>query len=168
MTARNRLPQRRGSLTFDVESQGLKFTATVSRYDDGSVAEIFLRNHKCDSGAGIMASDCAVVCSLALQYGVPLEVLRRALMRDSHGRASGPLGAALDKIVAEGGRWLMSAPRHHLNTVQRAVLGARLDRRDVGGQFRTNAGCPAFVMSAEQLAKLMNVDPNSEEDIAHD
>jgi hypothetical protein len=98
---RQRLPNRRGSVTFEVESQGLRFTATVSRYADGAVAEVFLRNHKAGSAAGIMASDAAIAASLALQHGCPLEVLRRALSRDSHGRASSALGAVLDKI-AEG------------------------------------------------------------------
>jgi hypothetical protein len=35
-----------------------------------------------------------------LQFGVSLNAIRRALMRDSSGRASGPLAAALD-IIAE-------------------------------------------------------------------
>jgi hypothetical protein len=48
--------------------------------------------------AGIMASDAAVVASIALQYGVPLEVLRHALMRDAKGNASGPLAVALDQL----------------------------------------------------------------------
>jgi hypothetical protein len=51
--------------------------------------------------AGIMASDAAVVASIALQYGVPLEVIRHALMRDVRGRASGPLGAVLDLLAEE-------------------------------------------------------------------
>lgn len=89
---------RRVSESFDLESQGLRFTASVSWFDDGSLAEIFLTNHRAGSQAGINAQDAAVVCSLALQYGVPLEVIRRALMRDAHGRASGPLAAALDRI----------------------------------------------------------------------
>jgi hypothetical protein len=33
-----------------------------------------------------------------LQHGVPVDVIRKALMRDSEGRASGPLAAALDKL----------------------------------------------------------------------
>jgi hypothetical protein len=101
MTDRRRLPDRRNSTTFDVEAQGLKFTATASWFADGSLAEIFLQNHKAGSDAGINAQDCAVVCSLALQYSVPLENIRRALMRDARGRASGPLGAALDKIAGQ-------------------------------------------------------------------
>jgi hypothetical protein len=95
---RVRLPNRRRSMSFGIEAQGMRFTACVSRFDDGSVAEIFLTNHKCGSMADTNAKDAAVVCSIALQYGVPLEVIRRALMRDSHGRPNGPLGAALDRI----------------------------------------------------------------------
>jgi ribonucleoside-diphosphate reductase alpha chain len=98
MRERRRLPNRRPSRTFEIESQGLRFTATVSRFSDGTVAEIFLQNHKAGSMAGINAQDAAVVCSIALQYGVPVEVIRKALMRDSQGRASGPLGVALDII----------------------------------------------------------------------
>jgi hypothetical protein len=39
--------------------------------------------------------------SFALQYGVPVEVIRHALLRDSRGRASSPLGVALDMLTAE-------------------------------------------------------------------
>jgi hypothetical protein len=100
---RRRLPDRRASETFDVQAQGLQFTATVSRFSDGSLAEIFLQNHKAGSMAGINAQDAAVLASLALQHGVPLQVIRRALMRDSEGRASGPLAAALDLVTAQEG-----------------------------------------------------------------
>jgi len=99
MSERCRLSNRRASETFEIESQRLVFTATVSRGADGLVQEIFLQNHKAGSMAGVNAQDAAVVCSIALQYGVPLAVIRRALMRDAQGRASGPLGTALDMIV---------------------------------------------------------------------
>ena len=98
---RNRLPNRRASETFEIEAQNSRFTASVSRYADGSCAEIFLQNHKAGSAAGILAQDSAVVCSLALQYGVPLEIIRRALMGDAQGRAASPLGVALDRIPAK-------------------------------------------------------------------
>jgi hypothetical protein len=55
---------------------------------------------KIDSHADVMARDAAVAASLALQGGTPLETLRRALLRDRRGVASGPLGAALDQIAA--------------------------------------------------------------------
>jgi hypothetical protein len=95
---RLRLPNRRRSTKFALQSQGMVFTATISRFDDGRVAEIFLTNHKAGSMADTNARDAAVVCSLALQHGVPLETIQRALMRDSHGRPSGPLAVALDRI----------------------------------------------------------------------
>jgi ribonucleoside-diphosphate reductase alpha chain len=102
MTARQRLPDRRGSETFEITAQGLSYRATVSRFDDGRVAEVFLSDHKVGSHADTAARDSAVVCSLALQHGVPLETIRRALMRDSHGRPNGPLGVALDLLAEEG------------------------------------------------------------------
>jgi hypothetical protein len=74
------------------------FATTISRFNDGSLAEVFLTNHKAGSMADTAARDSAVVCSIALQYGVPLDVIRRALMRDSHGRPRGPLAVALDRI----------------------------------------------------------------------
>jgi ribonucleoside-diphosphate reductase alpha chain len=78
---------------------GLKFRATIGRDPtSGEVREVFLSNHRVNSMAGIMASDAAVVASIALQYGVPLEVLRHALMRDAKGNASGPLAVALDQL----------------------------------------------------------------------
>jgi hypothetical protein len=98
---RTRLPNRRGSLTLNIESAGLRFTVTASRYSDGKLGEVFIVNHKAGSAAGIMASDAAIACSLALQFGCPLETLRRALCRDARGEASSPLGVALD-LLANG------------------------------------------------------------------
>jgi hypothetical protein len=99
MTDRERLPNRRGAETFDLEVAGLRYTCTIGRYADGRIAEIFLTNHKAGSHAGVMASDAAVVASIALQHGVPLDVIRKALMRDPRGNPSGPLGVALDRIL---------------------------------------------------------------------
>ena len=102
MSARRRLPDRRGSLTFTFQAGALIFTATASRFHDGALGEVFLQNHKADSAAGIMASDGAIAASLALQFGCPVETLRRALSRDARGDASGPLGVALDILSREG------------------------------------------------------------------
>ena len=101
MTDRRRLPDRRNSTTFDVEAFGLRFTVTASHFNNGTLAETFIQNHKADSSAGIMASDCAISASLALQYGCPAEVLRKALSRDARGNPSGPLAVALDLIARQ-------------------------------------------------------------------
>jgi hypothetical protein len=103
MTTRRRLPNRRSKHTFSFRWLNMRFTATVSRFSDGAVAEIFLTNGKINSHADSMARDAAVAASLALQRGTPLETLRRALLRDPHGVASGPLGAALDLVAGNRG-----------------------------------------------------------------
>jgi ribonucleoside-diphosphate reductase alpha chain len=99
MTERRRLPNRRLAETFELEVAGLKYTATVGRFPDGSIGELFLTNHKSNSAADTNARDAAIAFSIAVQHGADPEVIRKALCRDSQGRASGPLGAALDAIA---------------------------------------------------------------------
>jgi len=99
MVERQRLPNRRANETFALESAGLKYTATISRFDDGRIGEIFLTNHKSGSAADTAARDAAIACSIALQFGADIETIRKALCRDSRGNASGPLGAALDMLA---------------------------------------------------------------------
>jgi ribonucleoside-diphosphate reductase alpha chain len=98
MTARERLPDRRASISFSFEQNGLVFTATYSRFPGGGVGEIFLRNCRVGSSADVVASDAAVAASLALQHGCPLETLQQALGRDSRNHAAGPLGRCIDII----------------------------------------------------------------------
>ena len=100
---RTRLPNRRAAETFDLEVAGLRYTATIGRFADGRVAEVFLNNHRINSAADVHARDAAIAVSFALQHGADFEDLRRALSRDANGRASGPLGAALDRISGMGG-----------------------------------------------------------------
>jgi|SRR5262245_20140729 hypothetical protein len=97
--SRQRLSNRRPAQTFDIEVSGLRYTATIGRFPDGTIGEIFLQNHKPGSQSDANARDAAVAASLALQFGCPLEVLQRALLRDSRGRPSTPLGAAIDAIT---------------------------------------------------------------------
>jgi hypothetical protein len=99
--SRRLLPHRRPAETFTLEVGGLRYVCTIRRFADGELAEIFLSNGKAGSDSDTAARDSAVVASIALQYGVPLDVLRHALMRDGQGRPSGPLGTALD-VIATG------------------------------------------------------------------
>ncbi len=75
---RERLPNRRSAETWDLEALGLKFRATIGTHPNGKLGEMFLSNHRVNSMAGIMASDAAVLCSLLLQYGVPVDVIRKS------------------------------------------------------------------------------------------
>jgi hypothetical protein len=98
-SVRQRLPNRRASVTFNFECNQLPYRATISRYPNGDLAEIFLSNSKAGSDSDSAAKDSAVICSLALQHGVPLPTIRKALLRDPRGIASSPLGKALDVIA---------------------------------------------------------------------
>ena len=91
--SRWRLPDRRGAELIDFVHDGRRWTATVGRFADGRVAEIFLDNCK-HSPLAEMASEAAIVASIALQCGCPIETLRHALA----GRDAGPLSTALDLI----------------------------------------------------------------------
>ena len=103
MTTRTRLPNRRASESFEFELDRLHYTASFSRFGDGRVAEVFLENHKPGSQSDSNACDSAIAASLALQFGCPLDVLRRAVLRDPAGNPSTPLGCPLD-IIAEWGQ----------------------------------------------------------------
>ncbi len=94
MFERERLPNRRGAEIMTFTHGGRRWTATLRRFKDGRPAEIFLDATK-ESAVAEMAAEVAIVASLALQHGCPLETLRHAL----DGRDVGPLGAAL-AIVA--------------------------------------------------------------------
>ena len=101
MTQRRRLPDRRASETFNFESGGCHYTATVSYFPGtDQLAEIFLGNGRAGSDLDAAAKDSAVLASLSLQHGVEVDTLRRALLRDPRGLASSPIGVVLD-IIAE-------------------------------------------------------------------
>jgi hypothetical protein len=98
--ARQRLPNRRASETFGFQCGPHQYTATISYFPGtDQLAEIFLGNGRAGSDIDAAAKDSAVVASIALQHDVPVDVIRKALLRDLHGVASSPLGMALDLIA---------------------------------------------------------------------
>ena len=96
--ARERLPNRRPAETFAFERDNLKFYMTTGLYPDGRVGEVFLSSEHGNSLLDTLAHDAAILASLALQFGCPLDTIRHALKRDSQGIAASPIGEALDRI----------------------------------------------------------------------
>lgn len=97
---RQRLPNRRASEQFAFTCNDLNYVATVSYFPGTNrLAEILIGNAKAGSHSDSAAKDSAVVCLIALQFGVPVDVIRRALLRDARGVASSPLGVALDVLA---------------------------------------------------------------------
>jgi hypothetical protein len=87
---RERLPDRRQAESLDFSLDGRVWTLTVGRFANGKIGEIFLNSSK-ESAIVELAQESAIVASIALQFGCPLEVLQHALA----GRDSGPLARAL-------------------------------------------------------------------------
>ena len=95
---RNRLPGRRPCETFDFVLSGMKFTASIGFDPKGQPAEVFLTAGRAGTDLAISMQESAILVSLALQYGCPLETLRSAALRAEGGRAEGPIGCLIDLI----------------------------------------------------------------------
>lgn len=95
---RDRLPNRRPAISTSFERDGARFEMTAGYYPDGRAGEIFLNADRANSLLDFLMSDAAILASLALQYGCPLDEIRHALKRDTRGDASSPIGAALDLV----------------------------------------------------------------------
>lgn len=92
---RQHLPNRRALETFAFDHEGVACVASVGRFDDGSLAEIFINAGKLGSGVHTMARDAAVVFSISRQCGVPFGVLYAAMAKLEDCSPAGPLGVAL-------------------------------------------------------------------------
>lgn len=78
---RERLPNRRRGVTQKAVIGGsMKVYASVGRYADGRLAEVFIRLHREGEAFRTLMDTFAVVLSLALQHGVPPLVLADALI----------------------------------------------------------------------------------------
>lgn len=89
---REYLPDRRGSELFEFTHNSFCYTATISKFSDGRLAEIFISSKRPNSEIAAHASDAAVLCSLLLQHGITLAAIKHSI--------SGPLATALS--LAEG------------------------------------------------------------------
>ena len=95
---RRELPLRRENETVKFQVDALTYHGTVSRFADGTPAEVFLNTTKLNNASDTNARDAAIAASLALQFGCPFETLRHALTRNPDNSAAGPLGKFLDLI----------------------------------------------------------------------
>lgn len=96
MSERERLPNRRAAELVEFQHGERRWTATVGRFPDGALAEIFLHAGK-DTPVLALAQDAAILASIALQHGAPADVILHAL----NGRDVGPLAAALNLIAGD-------------------------------------------------------------------
>jgi hypothetical protein len=111
ISTRRRLPPERWSITHKFEIGGHEGYITASIYEDGAPGEIFLVMAKEGSTLSGLMDSFAIIVSILLQHGVPLEVL---VQKFSHSRfePSGPTGnpeiPEAKSLVDYVFRWLAS------------------------------------------------------------
>lgn len=98
---RERLSNRRPSQNITFWHAGREYTARVSFYPDGRLAEVFLDNGKVGSDAQVNCRDAAVAMSMLLQHGCDAATVRKSLSRTDRGEAESAIGALLDLLAAE-------------------------------------------------------------------
>jgi hypothetical protein len=84
---RQKLPNRRANEIADFEHAGQRYTAAISRFPNGKIAEVFLSSGKYGAAVHLHAQDSAILASLALQSHVPVETILHVI--------KGPIGHAL-------------------------------------------------------------------------
>lgn len=96
------LANRRQSEAFDFSHDGIAYRAAFSRANvlTGPIMEVFLEGGKPGSSVQALARDCAVLASLALQFGCPLETIHKALTRVDDETPAGPMGRFFDMVKA--------------------------------------------------------------------
>ena len=90
---RQRLPNRRSSVTRSFEFDGQIYRATASRFPDGRLAEIFLDCGKAGSAVQMHAENAAILVSMLLQNGVPYDDIRS--------NVTGPIAEALNQFYVD-------------------------------------------------------------------
>jgi ribonucleoside-diphosphate reductase alpha chain len=94
---RHRLPGRRHHWLYRFECDGQAYTGGIGRFPDGRVSEVFINGGKVGTAAETSAQDAAIVASLALQHGCPVETILHSLARG--GGSGGPLVTLLNHVI---------------------------------------------------------------------
>lgn len=102
---REKLPHRRASEVVEFDhvgplGNGTRYTATLGYYADGRLGEVFVDGKMPSSEAGALAHDAAILISIAVQHGVPVEEMRSAMGRGEGGRPHSIVGRTLDILLA--------------------------------------------------------------------
>jgi hypothetical protein len=133
---RRTLPQRREAETFNLRHGNHHYAVSIGHFPDGpGPAEIFIHGAKIGSDIESLARDAAVIISIALQYGVPLEVLAGAITRNPNGSPMTVVGAVLDQLNREksNGRSAETEGQQNLQTGgDDAPINVRIPSADAG------------------------------------
>ena len=93
---------RRAADIVTLSHDRMKFHVTFSRYDDGRIAEVFIKAGKPGSPVEAWARDSGLLLSMAIQYGVPLgEMLKTITKLEDGVSPAGGLGMIIQYLADE-------------------------------------------------------------------
>lgn len=101
------LNPRRHHELMDFRFWNIDFTVGIGRDlradggNDNPIQELFINAGKTGTGMETMSRDAAVLISIALQHGAPIETMRRAITRNVDGSPQGPIGRLLDLLAED-------------------------------------------------------------------
>lgn len=94
---RNKLANRRESMTFDLWHNANRYH--ISYFADATgIKELFAHGAKVGSDADSALATVTAIISIALQYGVPYDVLEHAALKLEDGNSAELYGAILEAI----------------------------------------------------------------------
>lgn len=99
------LQPRRHHQLLEFSFWNIKFTVGIGRDRDddpdyGVIQELFINAGKTGTSMETMSRDAAVLMSIALQHGAPVETMRKAVTRNVDGSPQGPIGQLLDLLAS--------------------------------------------------------------------
>ena len=100
MNERRALPHRRETEAYELRFWGQPWHVSIGYYSDGLPGEVFINALRTPgTELDAVSRDAAILLSLTMQYGVPLDVIRNALTRNQDGSPSSIAGAVADRLV---------------------------------------------------------------------
>jgi hypothetical protein len=143
---RERLPNRRASETLQFEHGGFRYVASLSRFADGRLAEVFLSGPKTGTDVASAARDSSIVASIALQHGclrrpsvTALAETRTARPRDRWVSCSTcwprkrlrPDDLALEVHVSDGCECELTGMYELLDAIEAVISASDPDKREL-------------------------------------
>jgi ribonucleoside-diphosphate reductase alpha chain len=142
---RRHLPDQRNSITHKFRVGEQEGYLTVGLYDDGSPGEVFVTISKEGSTIRGLMDSVAVLTSLALQYGVPLEDLARKFRGtrfEPYGFTNNPEVPQATSIVDYVFRWLQERFGEGKKLKTPPTAGKRGTALPARGDISTGVACP--------------------------
>jgi len=153
---RRRLPDEREAITHHFSIADHDGYITVGKYEDGGPGEVFMKMAKQGSTVSGLMDSLAICMSLALQYGVPLQIMADKLshMRfEPSGFTGNPDIPMAKSIVDYVVRWLSSKFLSEDEKRQVGIITAEV-RAEAAGEVEPETGAGAEAQAGGEVIEL--------------